>query len=65
MAYDRAGKGNVTGISEVQDALDPLRQKNIMLKKSLLKRLKLAAFNDEKRSESQIIADALDAYIPI
>lgn len=64
MAYDRAGKGNVTGIAEVVDALDPLKQKNIMLKKSLLKRLKFASFNDpEGRSESQIIADALEAVI--
>ena len=64
MAYERAGKGNENGIAEVASALDPLKQKNIMLRKSLLRRLRLASFVDKKgRSESQIIADALEPII--
>jgi len=64
MAYDREGKGNAQGIAEVEQSLDPLKQKNIMLKESLLKRLKLASFIDkDKRSESQIIADLLEPII--
>jgi hypothetical protein len=63
MAFDRAGEGNKAGIAAVVKHFDPLKQKNIMLKESLLKRLKMAAFLDDERSESQIIADALESVI--
>ena len=62
MAYDREGKGNVDGINEVVKSLDPLRQKNIMLRESMLTRLKMKAFLDGI-SESEIIRKALEPLI--
>lgn len=55
-------KGELESLFIVQEDNDPLTQKNIMMRKSMKKRLKMKSFLDEV-SESEIIRQALEKYL--
>jgi hypothetical protein len=64
MSYstNRATQGNVKGIQAVQEALDPYKQTNVLLKESMKEALRLKAFVD-KTTESEIIRKAIEAVL--
>lgn len=58
MNYDRATKGNTTGIEEVKLGSDKLKQKIILMRPSMLLKLKKLS-QSSGESESEIVRNAL------
>lgn len=62
MTYNRATKGNKEGIEATKRAMDRPKQKILMMKPSMIKKLKEISFSTGK-SESEIVREILNKHL--